>query len=281
MDRKRKVAVRILFFLYLIVLFRITVFRAGFWQNGFFSGSFLLEPMGIIKEFLRTGNWFRFGYLFFGNIVWFLPLGAVFAARRMPLWRGVLAGLGVSFLIEFLQFFFGSGVSDVDDLILNTSGCAAGYPTYFLLQKLQLYRNRKKISEGDGAMKLDGFGIIVKDMATMTAFYRDVLGFEIEWDGKDPSVYLKKDGTVFIFYSRGDMEKLVRRPLRYAEEGVNGHFETALSVDNFAAVDEAYAKAAANGGTPVLPPETEPWGQRTSYIADPEGNLVEIGSFQP
>ena len=24
---------------------------------------------------------------------------------------------------------------------------------------------------------------------------------------------------------------------------------------------------------------TEPWGQRTCYIADPEGNLVEIGSF--
>ena len=26
-------------------------------------------------------------------------------------------------------------------------------------------------------------------------------------------------------------------------------------------------------------PETEPWGQRTCYIADPEGNLIEIGSF--
>lgn len=24
---------------------------------------------------------------------------------------------------------------------------------------------------------------------------------------------------------------------------------------------------------------TEPWGQRTCYIADPEGNLIEIGSF--
>jgi extradiol dioxygenase family protein len=24
---------------------------------------------------------------------------------------------------------------------------------------------------------------------------------------------------------------------------------------------------------------SEPWGQRTCYIADPEGNLIEIGSF--
>ena len=29
----------------------------------------------------------------------------------------------------------------------------------------------------------------------------------------------------------------------------------------------------------VLPPTTEPWGQRTCYVADPDGNLIEIGSF--
>lgn len=28
-------------------------------------------------------------------------------------------------------------------------------------------------------MKLDGFGIFVKDMSVMVRFYRDVLGFEI------------------------------------------------------------------------------------------------------
>lgn len=29
-------------------------------------------------------------------------------------------------------------------------------------------------------MKLDGFGIMVKDMAVMVRFYRDVLGFAIK-----------------------------------------------------------------------------------------------------
>ena len=29
-------------------------------------------------------------------------------------------------------------------------------------------------------MKLDGIGLLVKDMATMIRFYRDVLGFEIK-----------------------------------------------------------------------------------------------------
>ena len=43
--------------------------------------------------------------------------------------------------------------------------------------------------------------------------------------------------------------------------------------------DEAYNKAVQNGATSVLAPELEPWGQRTCYIADPEGNLIEIGSW--
>ena len=50
-------------------------------------------------------------------------------------------------------------------------------------------------------------------------------------------------------------------------------------MDTFDAVDEAFDHAVKNGAEPVLAPETEPWGQRTCYIADPEGNLIEIGSW--
>ena len=42
---------------------------------------------------------------------------------------------------------------------------------------------------------------------------------------------------------------------------------------------EAFADAVSKGAEPILEPTTEPWGQRTCYIADPEGNLIEIGSF--
>nr|MBP7360030.1 VOC family protein [Prevotella sp.] len=44
-------------------------------------------------------------------------------------------------------------------------------------------------------------------------------------------------------------------------------------------VDDAYKKALSKGATSVMKPTTEPWGQRTCYISDPEGNLIEIGSF--
>ena len=127
-------------------------------------------------------------------------------------------------------------------------------------------------------MKLDGFGVFVKDMPTMVRFYRDILGFEIKEAEDASNVFLEKDGTLFLFYRRSDFEKMTSTKFNYAEK-INGHFEIALGVENFAAVDKAYNEIVAKGGKSVMPPATEPWGQRTCYIADPEGNLVEIGSF--
>lgn len=129
-------------------------------------------------------------------------------------------------------------------------------------------------------MKLDGFGVLVKDMGAMIRFYRDVLGFEIKESEDTVNVFLEKDGTLFLFYGRNDMEKLTGAALSYADDDkINGHFEIALSVADYAAVDEAYRMVVEKGAKPVTPPTTEPWGQRTCYVADPEGNLVEIGSF--
>ena len=127
-------------------------------------------------------------------------------------------------------------------------------------------------------MKLDGFGIFVDDMATMVRFYRDVLGFEIREDENTTNVFLEKDGTLFLLFRKSDFEKMTSQKYAYCK-GVNGHFEIALGVANFAEVDKAYAKVTAAGAKGIMAPTTEPWGQRTCYIADPEGNLVEIGSF--
>lgn len=127
-------------------------------------------------------------------------------------------------------------------------------------------------------MRLDGFGILVEDMASMMRFYRDVLGFEIKESEETSNVYLVKDGTLFLLYGRKDFEKMTNRKYEYVK-GLNGHFELALYVDSFDEVDAAYDRVIGQGATPVLAPTTEPWGQRTCYIADPEGNLIEIGSW--
>ncbi len=127
-------------------------------------------------------------------------------------------------------------------------------------------------------MKLDGFGLLVYDMAAMIRFYRDVLGFEIKESEDTSNVYLVKDGTLFLLYGRKDFEKMTSRKYEYVK-GLNGHFEIALYVDTFDEVDAVYDRVIKQGATSVLAPTTEPWGQRTCYIADPEGNLIEIGSW--
>lgn len=127
-------------------------------------------------------------------------------------------------------------------------------------------------------MRLDGFGLFVNDMAAMVRFYRDVLGFEIKESEDAANVYLIKDGTLFMLYERKNFEKMTNRKYKYLKD-FNGHFEIALYVDTFEEVDAEYARVINKGAVSVLEPVTEPWGQRTCYIADPEGNLVEIGSF--
>lgn len=126
-------------------------------------------------------------------------------------------------------------------------------------------------------MRLDGYGLFVNDMPTMIRFYRDVLGFAIKEDENTSNVYLVKDGTLFLLYGREDFEKLTSKKYAYLK-GVNAHSEMALYVDTFEEVDVEYQNAIQNGASSLLEPTTEPWGQRTCFIADPEGNVIEIGS---
>ena len=127
-------------------------------------------------------------------------------------------------------------------------------------------------------MRLDGCGLFVKDMLAMIRFYRDVLGFEIKESEDTENVYLLKDGTLFLLYGRNDFEKLTSKKYEYLK-GVNAHSEMALYVDTFQEVDEQYQNAISRGAASLLAPTTEPWGQRTCFIADPEGNIIEIGSW--
>ena len=41
-------------------------------------------------------------------------------------------------------------------------------------------------------------------------------------------------------------------------------------------VDAAFAELVAQGASPVTSPTTRPWGQRTAYIRDLDGHLIEL-----
>lgn len=92
-------------------------------------------------------------------------------------------------------------------------------------------------------------------------------------------MYLEKDGTIFLIYGRIDFEEMTGEKFSYVS-GLNGHYEITLSVEYYAKVDETFQEFTAAGARPLMLPTTEPWGQRTCYVVDPEGNLIEIGSFE-
>lgn len=130
-------------------------------------------------------------------------------------------------------------------------------------------------------LKLNGVGIYVKDLKVMTGFYQNLFGTEIEWDGKDPYAQFEHEGIRFMFYERNEFQKYLGKLGKEISfpTGINGTFELAIDLPEYTNVDEEFNRVLDFGAKPVVYPRNEPWGMRTSLIADPEGNLIEIGSW--
>ncbi len=126
--------------------------------------------------------------------------------------------------------------------------------------------------------RIDMIGVFVTDLARMVAFYRDVLGFAITWDGSGPYAEFVNDGVRFSMYERTQLPGLLGQTPGYPA-GLNGTFELAIDLPTSADADRVYAQVIAAGARPVYAPRDEPWGMRSSMIADLEGNLIEIGSW--
>ena len=150
--------------IWLAVLLRLTVFRDDCFSNGLFSGRIEWDAFAYYAKLVRVGYWRYFTYLFVGNLVWFMPVGALIRIReaqlangrqiaggagagdadgrvpslrhRFPLLRAALWGFLLSLFVEAGQFVLGSGISELDDLILNTVGAVLGYAAACLWYKI-------------------------------------------------------------------------------------------------------------------------------------------------
>ena len=105
------------------------------WEETMAGAAYLpdiLQPLQEIRRATRSMSpWLMFMLL--GNIGMFVPLGFFPALlwRGWSWWKAVLLGFFCSCTIEFIQFFIGRS-TDIDDVILNTTGALIGFVLYAL-----------------------------------------------------------------------------------------------------------------------------------------------------
>ena len=147
------------FVLFCAGLAALTVFPSNFWTVSHWQEAFQglrpFFPITPLSESVQYIGWtptlFRGDTLGEGgfhmvaaNALIFVPIGffANLLWRRSRWWKGLAVGFCVSFTIEFLQLFVNRS-TDVDDLILNTTGAFLGGMIALLLGKLAPKLTRK------------------------------------------------------------------------------------------------------------------------------------------
>jgi lactoylglutathione lyase len=126
-----------------------------------------------------------------------------------------------------------------------------------------------------------GACIYAGDMESMVRFYRDTLGFHTQWEGGDIAEFETASGALSLFmYSRKAFVQAIGESY-VPPKGINQTFEIALWLPCFADVDAEYYRLLNLGiRFPTGEPLTFSFGIRNFYVADPEGNLLEIGSIK-
>ena len=128
--------------------------------------------------------------------------------------------------------------------------------------------------------RFDHVGLTVADLGGMTAWYVDAFGLEVEFEFALDQVDFRgamlksPDGwRIELLHRDGNAAGLqAATPVEAALTRGFGHF--ALDVP---AVDPSYDKLIAAGATDRMSPRPSPEpGVRMAYVADPEGNLIEL-----
>ena len=123
----------------------------------------------------------------------------------------------------------------------------------------------------------EAVGLFARNMEIMVKFYRDVMGMTIDWDGGVFTSCKTKSGASFNLCERKVMAENFPQPLGYPT-GINGTMVTHFEADSFSDVDKEYERLVQAGVKSYGAPTTAPWGIRSFFVSDPEGNLIEIQS---
>ncbi len=113
--------------------------------------------------------------------------------------------------------------------------------------------------------------LVVEELDRSLRFYTEVLGLELR-SRSGAFAQLETGQTRLALYERRAMADTLGRAIRAPDPDAPG-FEIGFVVDD---ADAAYAELVGAGAAPVTPPADRPWGQRTGYVGDPDGHLIEL-----
>jgi lactoylglutathione lyase len=118
---------------------------------------------------------------------------------------------------------------------------------------------------------LDYLVLVVSDLERSERFWREVVGAAHQHTS-GPFAQFRLGEVRLGLFEAAAMAETLGRPVVVPDPGRAG-FEVGFLVDD---VDDEYAALVDAGATPVTEPADRPWGQRTAYVADPDGYLIEL-----
>ncbi|MFN2556304.1 MAG: VOC family protein [Nitriliruptorales bacterium] len=116
--------------------------------------------------------------------------------------------------------------------------------------------------------------VIVAELERSVGFYVDLLGLKLQ-HRSGPFVQLDTGRTRLALYQRDAMAETLGVEKLAAPDPHAPGFELGFKV---ADVDSVYAVLVARGVQPAVPPTDRHWGQRTAYVRDPDGYLIELAT---
>jgi catechol 2,3-dioxygenase-like lactoylglutathione lyase family enzyme len=111
--------------------------------------------------------------------------------------------------------------------------------------------------------------LITNDVQRLVYFYESILAVRAKWSGKDYAEFPTGVGVLAIFSEEAQGRYIPGSTKAANNKGIILEFRVAD-------VDQQYRRLQSAVKTWVKPPSTQPWGTRSIYFRDPDGNLVDF-----
>ncbi|CAD6203110.1 unnamed protein product [Miscanthus lutarioriparius] len=122
--------------------------------------------------------------------------------------------------------------------------------------------------------------LYVRDVEKAASFYDAAFGYTVRrLDQSRKWAELESGATTIAFTPLRQRETDARSgevQLPNSSAAERGSLEVCFDYED---VDAAYRRAVENGAVAVSAPEDKPWGQKSGFVRDMDGNVVRIASY--